>query len=192
MATDLSTVRLAAQGRADSAQAALNSLFRSGHPPAGPLEGGYAGELMHVDLAPGLTQLARAIAAGWMPWKGKAFHSSSPTGENIFSRDSLFLTRLFWPFYLGVKEDPTSPPSTDSQETYRAFAFRTRLAPGLTDPDRTVLKIDYDIAGNPGPSIRRVLDEVVEISPSVLLGKAHLHWWWGTWQTVAYFTLTRR
>lgn len=187
MTTDLATVRRAAQSQAQSAQAALNSLFRSGHPPSGPLEGAYAGELMHVDLAPGLTQLARAITADWMPWKGKAFHSSEQTGENIFTRDSLLLTRLFWPFYRGVTA--TAP---DTPQTYRAFAFRTRLAPGLFDPDRTVLKIDYDIAGNPGPSIRRVLDEVVEISPSVLLGKAHLHWWWGRWQTVAYFTLTRR
>jgi hypothetical protein len=127
-----------------------------------------------------------------MPWKGKTFHSSEHTGENIFTRDSLLLTRLFWPFYRGVKADPTSRPSPGAQGTYLAFAFRTRLAPGLFDPDRTVLKIDYDIAGNPGPSIRQVLDEVVEISPSVLLGKAHLHWWWGRWQTVAYFILTRR
>jgi hypothetical protein len=192
MATDLSTVRLAAQGRADSAQSAMNSLFRSGHPPAGPLEGDYAGEFMLVDLAPGLTQLVRAIAAEWMPWKGKTFRASEQAGENIFTRDSLLLTRLFWPFYRGVKEDSEPRPSPDSPQTYIAFAFRTRLAPGLTDPDRTVLKIDYDIAGNPGPSIRRVLDEVVEISPSVLLGKAHLRWWWGTWQTVAYFTLTPR
>lgn len=192
MTTDLATVRLAAKGQAQSAQEALNALFRSGRPPAGPLEGGYAGELMHVDLAPGLTQLARAIAADWMPWKGKAFRSSERTGENIFTRDSLPLTRLFWPFYRGVTEDAPSRPSPDASQTYRAFVFRTRLAPGLFDPDRTVLKIDYDIAGNPGPSIRRVLDEVVEISPSVLLGKVHLHWWWGRWQTVAYFTLTRR
>ena len=185
MTTDLATIRLAAQGQAQSAQEALNALFRSGHPPAGPLQGGYAGELMHVNLAPGLTQLVRAIAADYMPWKGKAFHSSDQTGANIFTRDSLPLTRIFWPFYRGVTLD-------DAPQTYRAFAFRTRLAPGLFDPDRTVFKIDYDIPGNPGPSIRRVLDEVVEISPSVLLGKAHLHWWWGRWQTVAYFTLTPR
>jgi hypothetical protein len=183
MTTDLSTVRLAAQGQAESAQAALNTLFRSGHPPSGPLDGTYAGELMHVDVAPGITQLVRAIADAWMPWKGKTFRASHSVGENVFTRDSILLTRLFWPFYRGV--------TRNTRDTYRAFAFRTYMAPGLFDPDRTVLKIDYDVRGNPGPSIRRVLDEVVELSPSVLLGKAHLHWWWGRWQTVAFFTLTR-
>jgi hypothetical protein len=191
MTADLGTVRRAAQGHSRKARASLNELFRSGHPPSGLLEGGYAGELLYVDLAPGLTQLARAIAGDWMPWKGKSFRSSEQRGENVFTRDSLVLTRLFWPFYRGVADDRPRQ-SRDTPPTYRAFAFRTSLAPGLFDPDCTVLKIDYDIDGNPRPSIRRVLDEVVEISPSVLLGKAHLHWWWGRWQTVAYFTLTRR
>lgn len=25
----------------------------------------------------------------------------------------------------------------------------------------------------------------------IFLGKAHRHWWWGRWQTVAYFMLEK-
>jgi hypothetical protein len=58
----------------------------------------------------------------------------------------------------------------------RGFTFRTYAAPGLADPDRTVLKIDYDLAGNPSLTIQRVLDELVQISENLYLGKAHVHW----------------
>ncbi|MBE7551001.1 MAG: hypothetical protein HS126_08000 [Anaerolineales bacterium] len=61
--------------------------------------------------------------------------------------------------------------------------------PGLADPDRQVLKIDYDLLGNPRLSIRRILDELVQVENDFYLGKAHLKWWWGTWQLVAYFSL---
>jgi hypothetical protein len=54
-----------------------------------------------------------------------------------------------------------------------------------------VLKIDYDRPGNPRLSIRRVLDELVQLDGGLYLGKAHLKWWWGRWQMVAYFTLAR-
>jgi hypothetical protein len=73
---------------------------------------------------------------------------------------------------------------------YRAFNFRTYSAPGLADHDVTVLKIDYDLKGNPPLTVRRVLDELVQTSENFFLGKAHVHWWWGRWQTVAYFTLS--
>ena len=64
-----------------------------------------------------------------------------------------------------------------------------RRAPGLTDPDRTVLKIDYDLKENPSLTVRRILDELVQIDHNLYLGKAHVHWWGGGWQTVAYFLL---
>jgi hypothetical protein len=67
----------------------------------------------------------------------------------------------------------------------------TRLGAGRVDRDRQVLKIDYDIQGNPGQSVRRVLDELVQVGHDFYLGKAHLQWWWGRWQQVAFFTLER-
>ena len=79
----------------------------------------------------------------------------------------------------------------DEPETYRGFVFRTYMAPGLTDTDRSVLKIDYNLEENPSLTVRRVLDELVQIDNNLFLGKAHVHWWWNAWQTVAYFSLVR-
>jgi hypothetical protein len=161
--------------------AALNKLFRSGSPPVPPLDGRYAGELAMLSIAPGLTQLMNWILSAWLPWKGKTFNSLQSTGDNIFTRDSLAVARFFTPSYRGFADD--------GPHTYRAFKFRTYVAPGLADPDRQVLKIDYDLPENPGLTIRRVLDELVQIDEGVYLGQAHVRWWWGAWQLVAYFVL---
>ncbi len=161
--------------------AALNEIFRAGGSPDPPLDGHYAGELIALDVAPGLTQLAGTISAWWMPWKGKTFDGALACGDNVFTRDSLALAHIYWPLYRGYRDD--------GPQTYRAFAFHTRVAPGLADPDRQVLKLDYGGEGNPGLTIRRVLDELVQVADDLYLGKAHLKWWWGRWQLVAYFIL---
>jgi hypothetical protein len=161
----------------------LNEIFRLGTPPARPLNGGYSGKLVALDIAPGLTRFVEMISAWWMPWKGKTFDAARARGDNVFTRDSLALAHVYWPLYRGYVEN--------GHGTYRAFAFRTRVALGLADPDRQVLKIDYDLDGNPGFSIRRVLDELVQVADGYYLGKAHVKWWWGRWQLVAYFTLSR-
>jgi hypothetical protein len=162
---------------------ALNEIFRAGSPPDPPLNGNYAGELVALDVTPGLNQFAEMITARWLPWKGKFFDAVHASGDNIFTRDSLQLAHILWPLYRGYKAEST--------ERYRAFTFRTHLAPGLQDPDRQVLKLDYNLEGNPGLSVRRVLDELVQIEPALYLGKAHLKWWWGTWQLVVYFSLAK-
>jgi hypothetical protein len=51
-----------------------------------------------------------------------------------------------------------------------------------------VLKIDYDVPETPY-TVRRVLDELVQLPDGQLLGNANLKTWWGPWATVAYFTL---
>jgi hypothetical protein len=117
-----------------------------------------------------------------MPWLGKTFNSAQQSGDNIFMQDSYLLARFFNPFYHDFV--------ADGAETYRGFAFRTYLAPGLADPDRMVLKIDYNLDSNPSLTIRRVLDELVQLDEHLYLGKAHVHWWSGGWQMVAYFSLT--
>lgn len=162
--------------------AALNELFRAGRPPDPPLMGRCAGQLLALDLAPGLTQLAGSIAAAWMPWQGKTFDPAYAQGDNIFTRDSLWLARTFNLSYRGFVDD--------GPDTYRAFTFRTYSAAGLEDADRPVLKIDYDLPNNPALTIRRVLDELVQVGPQTYLGKAHVRWWWGRWQRVAFFALT--
>jgi hypothetical protein len=164
--------------------AALNDLFRAGAVPEPLPNGRYAGELILLELAPGLTQFFQRLANLWMPWRGKTFDSSQQRGDNIFTKDSYLLARLFNPLYRGFV--------SDGPKTYRGFAFHTYQAPGLFDVDRTVLKIDYNLKQNPAFTVRRVLDELVKLDEGLYLGKAHVRWWWRPkdgWQTVAYFSL---
>lgn len=162
--------------------ASLNDNFRAGTPPKPPLDGFYSGVLLALDVAPGLSSVFRYIAERWMPWRGKTFEAQRAWGANIFTRDSLGLAHVFWPLYRGYRDD--------GPQTYRAFEFRARVAAGLFDPDREVLKIEYDLPSNPGFTIRRVLDELVHVAAGEFLGKAHFRWWWGRWQTVAFFALS--
>jgi hypothetical protein len=164
--------------------ASLNSLFRNGRLPEPPPDGRYRGELIALDLAPGPTQFFEWLASTRMPWLGKTFDASHQRGDNIFTKDSYPLARLFNPLYRGFV--------SDGPKTYRGFAFHTYTGPGLADADRTVLKIDYNLKENPALTVRRVLDELVQIDDNVFLGKAHVRWWWrpvGGWQTAAFFTL---
>lgn len=164
--------------------AALNQLFRSGSVPAPA--GRYAGKLIAIEIAPGLTQFFQTLFSIWMPWLGKTFDPAQGSGENILTKASYPLARYFNPFYRGFLRDQPG--------FYRAFAFRTYVAPGLFDKDRSVLKIDYNLKENPPLTVRRVLDELVQLSDDLYLGKAHVRWWWGQqggWQTVAFFTLSR-
>ncbi len=161
--------------------AALNDLFRAGAVPEPPPNGRYAGELNALDIAPGLTQFFQGLFHLWMPWRGKTFDASHGRGDNFFTKDSYLLARLFNPLYRSFV--------SDGPKTYRGFTFRIYKAPGLFDADRTVLKIDYNLKENPAFTVRRVLDELVELDADLYLGKAHVHWWWGKWQTVAYFSL---
>ncbi len=155
--------------------------------PDPAFNGRYAGELIALDLAPGLTPFFQWLANAWMPWRGKAFNASQQRGDNILSKDSYPLARLFNPLYRGF--------ISDRPGTYRGFAFRTYTAPGLFDKDRNVLKIDYNLKENPALTVRRVLDELVQLDDGLYLGKAHVRWWWhraDQWQTVAFFTLVHR
>ena len=183
-ASDLKAARLLFDASRAQGLAALNNLFRSGRVPDPAPDGRYRGELVALDIAPVLTPFFQVLAHLWMPWQGKTFARSQQRGENIFTNNSYLLARIFNPRYRGF--------SADTAETYRAFAFRTYTAPGLFDSDRTVLKIDYDLKENPALTVRRVLDELVQLDDDLYLGKAHVHWWWqpaGEWQTVAYFSL---
>ena len=161
--------------------AALNDLFRDGATPTPPLEGRYRGGLVAVDLAPGLTAAFRALMDVWLPWQGKAFMAQKARGNNIFTRDSMRVGRVLWPRYRGY--------INDGPDFFRAFEFKTYQGEGRTDPGLEVLKIDYDFDANPALFIRQILDELVQLGTGFYLGKAHLKWWWGRWQTVAYFTL---
>jgi hypothetical protein len=160
--------------------ASLDDVFRAGRTPRA-LDGRYRGELLAVDVAPGLTQYVDFIQNRFQPWLGKTFVAAESRGDNILANSSRPWFRLLMPFYHGYRPD--------SAATSRAFDFRTYVAPARLAPDVLALKIDYDIPGNPRPTIRRVLDELVELADGYYLGRAFVHWWWGRWQRVAYFSL---
>lgn len=160
---------------------ALNEIFREGTPPRPPLNGEYSGELVALDLKPGVTRFFEAVTSSWLPWAGKSFDAARASGDNLLTRGSLPMTRMLFPRYRGLRDD--------GPERYRAFQFRTSTGAGFQDPDRQVLRLNYDLEENPRLSVRRVLDELVQVADGYYLGKAHLHWWWGEWQTVAFFTL---
>jgi len=148
-----------------------------------PLEGRYKGRLLALRVLPGFTQLIGLATRLYMPWRGKAFEAEQGTGYNIFSRSALLPSYFLWPTYRGYRNDgPT---------TFRSFYFKTWTGTGLMDPRTQVLKIEYAGMKNPKLSISRVLDEVVETEEGRLLGKAHLKWWFGGWQTVAFFEMEK-
>lgn len=178
---DLGAARDALVANRNEGLKLLNDLFRAGQTPDPAPDGRLLGELVDLDLAPGLTELLTRLTSRWLPWKGKTFDRAQARGDNVFTRDSLRIARIFNPLYNGFVGD--------GPETYRAFTFRTYVAPGREDPDRLVMKIDYDLAENPPSTVRRVLDELVQIGEGTFLGKAHVKWWWGHWRRVAFFAL---
>jgi hypothetical protein len=160
--------------------ASLDDMFRSGRQPEF-LDGRYRGELLAVDIAPGVSQLVGYVQQRFRPWLGKKFTAADSQGDNIFNNNALPWIRLMLPFYRGRQPDTAG--------TFTALRFRTYVAPALLVPEVQVLKIDYDLPDNPALSIRRVLDELVELADGYYLGRAYAHWWWGTWRLVAYFSL---
>ena len=161
--------------------AALNDAFRAGIPPDPPLDGPYHGELLALDIAPLVTQSLELLTSLWMPWKGKYFTANENKGDNLFGQKSRTALRIIYPFYGGIAEN--------NAETFRAFVFKTSVADGMVDADRKVLKIDYHLPDNPALTIRRIVDELVQVADGVYLGKIHLKWWWGKWQMIGYFSL---
>lgn len=163
--------------------AELNRLFREGRIPNPPLDGPYHGELVALDIAPVVTQLLEWLASLWMPWKGKYLIESETRGDNIFATGSRWAIRLMFPFYRGI--------TNYEHAAFRAFVFDTSVQQGKVDPDRQVFRIDYDRKDNPALSIRRIVDEVVQVADGLYLGKIHFRWWWGSWGMLGYFALRR-
>lgn len=158
----------------------LNRLFNDGRLPSRQLDGRYDGIFVATTLAPGADRWLSAWTALWMPWHGKVFYPASQTGENMFDRSAIPMMRPFMPNYHGFKPE--------SDDRMLAFSFNTWTGTGILDQGLRVLKIDYDIPDSPR-TIRRVLDEVVELVDGAYLGKAHMRAVSGHWVTAAYFAL---
>jgi hypothetical protein len=160
--------------------AQLNERFGHGVAPRTPLDGRYRGALLTTNINPFIDGLARAVTSRWLTWKGKVFDAAAQTGDNMFTNDGLWASKLVFPGYQGTH--PDGPGRS------RALQFRTYLGPGKDDPGLEVLKLDYNLESNPGFVVRDVLDELVQVDNGYYLGKAHL-FWRNRWRCAAYFTL---
>ncbi len=97
-------------------------------------------------------------------WIGKKMNAPENTGINLFKD----------------KNDVESSK----------YPFKTSVGSGLFDKNLLVLKIDYNVKGNPF-WIRWIVDELVEIKPNEYLGKMNLKIIPGLPFSVLYFELKK-
>jgi hypothetical protein len=167
-------------------QAELQRLFRSGRYPSAAPDGRTRGTFIGLTLGGPFDRVVGALAGLWMPWLGKRFDAASATGDNLLGLGPARVARLA----ARVAARLGWAMAVDPDGTARAFPFVTSRGPGMTDPEVEVLRIVYSYPGAPSPElVRRVLDEVVEIEPGLLLGKAHLRVAGGRWRLAGYFAL---
>jgi hypothetical protein len=160
--------------------AQLNQIFAQGIVPSPALDGRYRGVLLTTSVNPFLDAVTRTLFGWWLPWKGKTFNAAAQTGDNMFTNDGLWLSRIVFIGYKGT--------IADGPGRSRALAFRTYTGEGKDDPGLQVLKIDYDLDANPSFVVRDVLDELVQVGEGYYLGKALMRWG-SRWRCAAYFTL---
>ena len=161
------------------AMAELDTMFRSGSVPDPPPNGFLKGGLITSSSAQ-IDAVGRRLARLYSPWLGKRFDSNGATGVNVLAKSARLPMRAVWPTYA---------PEKETSENIEAFAFTTWVGAGAVDPDRRVLKIDYDLDSNPR-FIRRVLDELVQIEDGVYLGKVLLRRD-SSWHPTGFFVLER-
>ena len=88
-------------------------------------------------------------------WVGKKFNAENSAGINLFK---------------DKKGRYSFAPGSSMIEKY---PFKTYVGKGLFDEDIFVLKLDYNMKGNPF-WVRWIVDEMVETSPNEYLGKMHV------------------
>ena len=97
-------------------------------------------------------------------WLGKKFNSNNAEGINVFNN---------------------GPDSKNER-----YPFITYAGKGLLDKNTDVLKIDYNIKGNPF-WLRFILDEIVQMKPDTYLGKMVLRIIPGLPFGILYFELDK-
>jgi len=121
-----------------------------------------------------------AMARMWMPWRGQHFSRQAAEGANLFTVGGRRAIRTVFPRYRGLGDD---------EEGTSAFRFVTSIAPSVSHPGVTVLRLDYRGVGeNPSFPVRRMVDELVQIDDDLCLGQA-LMTWSGRPHRVAWFSL---
>lgn len=116
-----------------------------------------------VDLLPPDGFYQGAVTGYSGSWQGKTFSAGSNSGKNVFKKNE---TRV------------------------EKYPFRTYIAAGIQDSSLQVIKIDYNLAGNPW-WLRRILDEIVATAPGTYLGKIHIRILPGVTVSVGYFSLQK-
>ncbi len=97
--------------------------------------------------SPGPDGLYRGTAEYTANWLGKKFDAKNNAGINLFRQ-------------------------TDGT-TKEKYPFKTYTGKGIRDTGLDVIKIDYDMPGNPF-WLRWILDEIVETAPNKYIGKLQL------------------
>ncbi|MEK7623700.1 MAG: hypothetical protein AAB408_03470 [Patescibacteria group bacterium] len=96
-------------------------------------------------------------------WIGKRFDRENNTGLNLFG---------------------------SAQAPEERYPFVTRIEKGVHDADLDVLVLDYNLSENPW-WLRRIRDEIVEVSSGKYLGKVFLRVFPGYPFTIGFFELER-
>ena len=129
----------------------LDKLYTQATMPANmnALDGRPKGRMLAIkgtDRTP-LAGLIRMISkASLFPWGGKSFQSTNTKEGSGINRINLTLLQRNW------------------------FPFKTVVEPSAIDGKQCIY-LDYDLAGNPW-FIRRIRDELREVSPGLFLGPA--------------------
>jgi len=160
----------------------LGAMFREGTFPRAPLDGPTRGQLIAADVAPLVTSPVVHLLTTTRPWLGKVFDADRERGQNLLTPGFVRVARLMFPGYRGFRRA--------GDHAFTGLGFRTYPGDGLVDPDRRVLKIDYDTPDNP-PMIRRILDELVQVDDNYYLGKAHVRLSVSRWHLLFVFALQR-
>ena len=133
--------------------AELEALYREGHVPDaldavdGPLRGRMLA-VVRLDRGPIARALRRFSGSRSFVWAGKTFHAERrDAGRGI--------NRVVGGSVLGRQD---------------LFPFHTSFAPSRLDGGPSIV-LDYDLPENP-PYIRRIHDEIREVSPGIYLGPA--------------------
>lgn len=165
----------------DASLATVDAIFNLGTAPDPAMSGPYRGDLLTTTLFGPLDSFGRFAGRIWLPWKGKNFDPSTSTGYNYLTPGGRRVARLAWPLY--------KHPARTENGLCRYFRFNTSIGPVVGAPNRTALKLDYNLPANPAFLVRSVLDEVVQLSGGYYLGKAYLRSRSGSYRLAAFFAL---
>ncbi len=159
--------------------AEVQECFAGGKPAEG-LVGFRRGRIIATTCGYGLDAPFEAMTRVWMPWRGKHLSRQAAEGVNLFTVGGRRAIRTAFPRYRGLGDD---------EEGTSAFRFVTSIAPSVSHPDVTVLRLDYrGVRENPSFPLRRVVDELVQIDEDLYLGQALMSWG-GRPHRVAWFSL---